>query len=112
LRGMVAATVRARGHLSPVELHVPMVRAGATTYRLMGETGRSRGEQGRPHQLLTRGLGRSGSVQRRMPRSAVAVLKTAVEARLPGLLIVVISWCYKPNSHTHQAPGTGSDTQQ
>ena len=23
LRGMVAATVRARGHLSPVELHVP-----------------------------------------------------------------------------------------
>jgi len=25
LLGMVAATVRARGHLSPVELHVPMV---------------------------------------------------------------------------------------
>jgi hypothetical protein len=51
-------------------------------------------------------------VQRRMPRSAIAGLKTAVEARLPGLLIAVISWCYKPNSHTHQAPGTGSYTQQ
>jgi hypothetical protein len=24
----------------------------------------------------------------------------------------VISWCYKPSSHTHQVPGTGSDTQQ
>jgi hypothetical protein len=67
---------------------------------------------GRPDQLVRRRLGLSGSVQRRMPRSAIAVLKTAVEARLPGLLIAVISRCYKPNSHTHQAPGTGSDTHQ
>jgi hypothetical protein len=40
------------------------------------------------------------------------MLKTAVEARLPGLPIALISWCYKPSSHTHQAPGTGSDTQR
>ena len=32
--------------------------------------------------------------------------------RLPGMLIAVISWCYKPSSHTHPAPDTGSDTQQ
>jgi hypothetical protein len=32
--------------------------------------------------------------------------------RLRGLLIAVINRCYKPNSHTHRAPGTGSDTQQ
>ena len=54
------------------------------------------------------------------PDQRSAVLKTAVEARLPGLLIAVTSWCYKPdshwcykpNSHTHQVPDTGSHTQQ
>jgi hypothetical protein len=37
------------------------------------------GQQGRPDQSVRRALGRSGSVQRRVPRSAIAVLKTAVE---------------------------------
>ena len=63
---------------------------------------------------------RPSSNTRRVPRSAIAVPKTAVEARVPGLLIAVISWCYepdshwcyKPNSHTHRVPDTGSHTQQ
>jgi hypothetical protein len=26
--------------------------------------------------------------------------------------VALTSWCYKPSSHTHRAPGTGSDTRR
>jgi hypothetical protein len=44
LLGMVAATVRARGHLSPVELHVPDGMRRSNDISAYGETGRPRGE--------------------------------------------------------------------
>jgi hypothetical protein len=43
---------------------------------------------------------------------ATRELATHHRPRLPGLLIAAISWCYKPTSHSYQAPGTGPDRQQ